>query len=485
MAALDAVDRLDALRATGLLDSPSDQIFDDLTALAARLFDVPVALFSLVDDRRQFFKSQIGLAEPWASRRETPLTHSFCQYAVTRGGQLVVTDARNDETLRASRAIDELGVIAYAGVPVHAGGQPIGVVCAIDHAPRAWTDADMALLHRLAAIASREVERRALDVQLAEVTVALREQHELLTAVIDSMDESVVVVDPAGQVLLVNRAAEQTFGAAAVVDAMARSPAETPAALGLLELDGVTPLAPARAPMQRALRGERVRDCELMVRGPGAGAPRWSSVNAAPIHAADGAVRGAVAVGRDVTALKDAQRALERSATRDELTGLYNCRGVYEHAQLALRRAARSGRPLALMFLDLDGLKAINDQQGHAAGDAMLLALADLLRATFRTSDLLGRLGGDEFVVVAVDTDDDPDGARLRPGSRRRSPRPRRPRPSASASSPTTRATAPARSTTCSPTPTPACTPPSAPAAPRAGRRSEAAAPPPALTPRR
>lgn len=414
MPGLDAVDRLAALRGTGLLDAPSDEAFDDLTALAARLLEAPVALVSLVDRDRLYFASQVGLAEPWASRRETPLTHSFCQHAVARDGPLVVTDTRTDATLAIDAALAALGVVAYAGVPIHVQGQPIGVVCAIDHVPRAWSDAQLASLRRLAAIATRELERRHLDAQLATATAALCDQHDLMTAVIDSMDESVVVVDPDGQVMLVNRAAEQTFGPAAVIDVMTRAPTEVPTVLGLLDVDGVTPLDPARTPMQRALAGEVVRGCELVVRAPATGAPRWRSVNAAPIRAADGRVRGAVAVGRDVTAIKEAQRALERSATRDALTGLYNRRGVHEHAQLALMRAERSGRPLALMFLDLDGLKAINDRLGHAAGDAVLLRLAELLRATFRASDVVGRLGGDEFVVVAVDTGDDPDGVRLR-----------------------------------------------------------------------
>jgi GGDEF domain-containing protein len=299
------------------------------------------------------------------------------------------------------------------------------VVCAIDHAPRAWSDAQLALLQRLAAIAARELERRHLDLQLATATAALCDQHDLMTAVIDSMDESVVVVDPAGQLMLVNRAAEQTFGPAAVIDVMTRAPTEVPAVLGLLDVDGVTPRDPARTPMQRALAGEVVRGCELVVRAPATGAPRWRSVNAAPIRAGrwPGPRRGRG--GRDVTAIKEAQRALERSATRDALTGLYNRRGVHEHAQLALLRAERSGRPLALMFLDLDGLKVINDRLGHAAGDAALRRLAELLRATFRASDVVGRLGGDEFVVV---------GRRHRRRSRRRPParaprrRARRPR---------------------------------------------------------
>ena len=80
--ALDSPGRLAALQASGLLDSPPEAAFDRLTHLAVLLLNAPVALVSLVDDRRQFFKSQVGLAEPWASARETPLTHSFCQYVV-------------------------------------------------------------------------------------------------------------------------------------------------------------------------------------------------------------------------------------------------------------------------------------------------------------------------------------------------------------------------------------------------------------------
>ena len=86
--------RLAALRATGLLDSQAEAAFDRLAALSADLVGVSVALVSLVDEDRQFFKSAVGLAEPWASRRGTPLTHSFCKYVVASGAPLVVPDAR-------------------------------------------------------------------------------------------------------------------------------------------------------------------------------------------------------------------------------------------------------------------------------------------------------------------------------------------------------------------------------------------------------
>jgi GAF domain-containing protein len=94
---------------------------------------------SLVDDRRQFFKSAVGLHESWASRRETPLTHSFCKFAVGRRAPLVVPDAREDPALRENLAIRDLGVIAYAGVPLVVEDEALGAFCVIDDKPHAWT----------------------------------------------------------------------------------------------------------------------------------------------------------------------------------------------------------------------------------------------------------------------------------------------------------------------------------------------------------
>jgi diguanylate cyclase (GGDEF)-like protein len=90
-------------------------------------------------------------------------------------------------------------------------------------------------------------------------------------------------------------------------------------------------------------------------------------------------------------------------ALRDQLTGLHNRRFFDDQLEQALARADRSGRPVALLVLDLDGLKAINDSGGHAAGDAALRAAAEALRASVRSSDLPCRLGGDEFAVILPD----------------------------------------------------------------------------------
>jgi hypothetical protein len=90
LAIVHNLNRLAALGRTGLLDSPPEEPFDRLTRMATRLLKTPVALVSLVDRDRQFFKSAIGLPEPWQSRRETPLTHSFCKHVVAQHEPLVI-----------------------------------------------------------------------------------------------------------------------------------------------------------------------------------------------------------------------------------------------------------------------------------------------------------------------------------------------------------------------------------------------------------
>ena len=96
---------------------------------------------------------------------------------------------------------------------------------------------------------------------------------------------------------------------------------------------------------------------------------------------------------------------LKRQSFRDDLTGLLNRRGFYSLASKHLKLAQREDWDLALIFADLDDLKLINDQFGHAAGDQALIAIANILRKTFRTSDLIARLGGDEFVILALNTE--------------------------------------------------------------------------------
>ena len=106
-------------------------------------------------------------------------------------------------------------------------------------------------------------------------------------------------------------------------------------------------------------------------------------------------------------ALSRAVDEIHRLSLTDELTGLHNRRGFHLLAAQALRQATRLGLDCSVLFLDLDGLKRVNDELGHEAGDAMLVDAATVLRKTFRESDILARLGGDEFCVLAVDSRED------------------------------------------------------------------------------
>jgi GAF domain-containing protein len=156
--------RLAALRRLLLLDSPPSRAFDRLTALAAQLLEAPVSLLTLVDAERQFFLSAFGLTEPLRSVRQTPLEYSICQYAVATGRPLIVGDARADPVLSGNPAVTELGVAAYAGIPlVAAGGHTVGTLCVVDFVTRDWTADQLATLAHLADITMDEMRLHVQD----------------------------------------------------------------------------------------------------------------------------------------------------------------------------------------------------------------------------------------------------------------------------------------------------------------------------------
>jgi PAS domain S-box-containing protein len=153
--------RLAALAETRLFGTPPEEAFDRLTRVAVRLLGARTSTLSLVDDRRQFFKSAIGLPEPFAGIRETPVSHSLCAHVVAAGAPLVIRDAMADPRLRAHPAVVQMGVRAYLGVPVSTGdGHVLGSLCVADDRPHAWSDEDRDALADLASLASAEIERR-------------------------------------------------------------------------------------------------------------------------------------------------------------------------------------------------------------------------------------------------------------------------------------------------------------------------------------
>ncbi len=155
--------RIAALREADLLDTPPEEGFDQLARIAARLLNAPIALVSLVDEDRQFFKSCIGsIPEPFNSKRETPLSHSFCQYVVASKEPLLVEDARVHPLLKDNLAVAELGVVAYLGIPITTPeGLVLGTLCVIDSKPRRWSADQVETMRSLTAAVMSTIEYRS------------------------------------------------------------------------------------------------------------------------------------------------------------------------------------------------------------------------------------------------------------------------------------------------------------------------------------
>jgi PAS domain S-box-containing protein len=190
--------RLAALQATTLLDAPPQESFDRLTHLASRLLSVPISTVSLVDESRQFFVSCVGVDEPWKSARGTPLSHSFCQYVVATREPLIIEDSRKEPMLAGNLAITELGIVAYAGIPlVTSNGQVIGSFCAMDTIPRQWRESDISALETLADATMNEIEVRATARALVESEARFRQTLENVRA-------PAVLLDTEGHVTFAN-----------------------------------------------------------------------------------------------------------------------------------------------------------------------------------------------------------------------------------------------------------------------------------------
>jgi len=170
--------REEALRETGLLDSAPEEQFDRFTRLVCRWLDVPIALVSLVDRNRQFFKSTQGLSGGQDPVRETPLSHSLCRMVVDEGKLVAIEDARLDERVCDHPAVTDLGVGAYLGAPlINASGVALGSLCAIERTPRRWSADDRATLVDLASLVMTEIKIRsdeARRVAALEAEVRLR-----------------------------------------------------------------------------------------------------------------------------------------------------------------------------------------------------------------------------------------------------------------------------------------------------------------------
>ncbi|MBU6249456.1 MAG: diguanylate cyclase, partial [Xanthomonadaceae bacterium] len=171
---------------------------------------------------------------------------------------------------------------------------------------------------------------------------------------------------------------------------------------------GEQTFASLKPALDRVLAGY---DTTIEYQLPSLNGPMWFYATLVPHVEDNGQITGFYLLAQDVTERKQLYERIEHEALHDALTGLPNRRALIRHLDEAMARTRRRGRPLALLFMDLDGFKHMNDTLGHDFGDAVLHRFAEILRAAVRETDFVARLAGDEFVILLEDLDPDEDRA--------------------------------------------------------------------------
>lgn len=293
-----------ALRKLGLLDTASEERFDRLTRLASTLTGAPIALVSLVDENRQWFKSRVGL-----DATETPRDFAFCAHAIIDAGAdvFVVNDATIDDRFADNPLVTgPPHVRFYAGKTIHEpGGMAVGTLCVIDYQPRGITGGERQALIDLAALVEQELglarhDEALLELARSETTKAL---------ILGAIGEGLVLQDVEGAIIEWNPGAERLLGLTA--DELAGRTSIDPRWRAVHE-DG-SPWPGETHPAMTALRtGLPVTNETMGVHHPD-GALVWLRVNAHPIVAVDGFVAGVVVSFEDQTEKRALQASLRRS----------------------------------------------------------------------------------------------------------------------------------------------------------------------------
>jgi diguanylate cyclase (GGDEF)-like protein/PAS domain S-box-containing protein len=230
---------------------------------------------------------------------------------------------------------------------------------------------------------------------VTELVVA-QDQNSRLAEIVESTSDLVGMTDgQTGKLIYLNRSARETFGF------MDRDILHVSG--GSLYTSESLPIYQSEI-LPRLSQGERWTGELPMFAADGSEILVWQVMT--PTMRADGTIHQLSTVGRDVTERKRFETDLAHQATHDPLTGLPNRALLLDHLELELARAEREGRLVALLFLDLDRFKQVNDTLGHDAGDELLSQAAQRISGVVRPADTVARMGGDEFVILCGDVED-------------------------------------------------------------------------------
>jgi diguanylate cyclase (GGDEF)-like protein len=291
---------------------------------------------------------------------------------------------------------------SVACFPVRRAGAVIALLSVYSVESNAFDSEEVGLLEKLSANLSQAADATALAEQQRKLSQQLARSEQTYRTLFETVHQGVVFQDTAGYIQSANPAAERILG------------------LSIEQLQGRTSLDPRwhtirpdgspfpgeDHPAMVALRtGNPVYGVVMGVKNPLLEQPVWININATPVNARDtGELEYVYTVFDDISETVRLQQELEIRANQDFLTGVANRRYFFSQSSQALARAKRYNSEVAMLMIDIDHFKSINDSLGHAAGDMVLKAVAQTCNNTLREVDVLGRIGGEEFAVLLPQT---------------------------------------------------------------------------------
>ncbi|MGI4776557.1 MAG: putative bifunctional diguanylate cyclase/phosphodiesterase [Janthinobacterium lividum] len=375
---LNESDRLAAIAEYQLVEDDGDLQLDAIVQLASKIFDVPIVLVSIVERERQFFSARIGL-----NICETGRDVSFCAHALEMDDILVIPDAKLD--LRFAQnplVLDEPYIRFYAGMPlVSPSGHVLGTLCIIDRRPRNGLSAqDREHLKALAKVVLDRLEMRRL-------AVAHRAGQTRFEQIAATSPDGIICANHLGRITFWNLACERLFGFEATQALGSSVDLIVPPRMQGGHGSGLQRVAAGGSPrlvgttVELEARHENGREFPIEL-----SLSMWQEEGKASFGA----------IIRDTTTRRADEERLFQLAHVDSLSGLPNRGVLLSRVIECLDRK----EPFALLMIDLDGFKDVNDTLGHGAGDQVVKNVAQRLLSCANAIDTVARLGGDEFAVL-------------------------------------------------------------------------------------
>ncbi len=389
--------RQKALAEIALLDTPPEREFDMLAKLAQRVLGTSMSSITLIAPERQWFKARCGPLAP-----QTVRAQAFCPVVAETEAPLTVADARLDPRFAESPFVTGAPSIRYyAGVPVRiqrpdGDSVTIGTLCVLDERPREPTSTDLEVLEELACVAEALIEARAVALRAAGAAEEHRLAVERLERERRQLKRAERMADMGSYRYDIER---KTTTWSDGVFAIHERPVSGGVPSGEImnhfpEPDRTEFIAAVKRTLDTGEPFEM--DADLVTAKGNARRVRCSC----EIELAKGRPVALIGLIQDITERHDLEQRLRHQARTDDLTQLANRAEFHRVLDARLREARAADGDVAVLLIDLDGFKGVNDVLGHAAGDAVLHRVADRLRAACIDGCFPARLGGDEFAVV-------------------------------------------------------------------------------------